>query len=40
MVKDIQKRADDIVSDVQEKSEEIMSKLQDMLGNKKEEREL
>ena len=35
-VKDIQKRADNIVSDAQEKSEEIMSKLNDMLGKKNE----
>ena len=35
-VKDIQKKADDIVSDAQEKSEEIMSKLHDMLGKKEE----
>ena len=35
-VKDLQRKADNIVSDVQEKSEEIMEKIQDMLNKQKE----
>ena len=35
-VKDIRKKADDIVSSAEEKSEEIMSKLHDMLDKKEE----
>ena len=39
-VKDIKRRADNLISDAQEKSEAIMGKLQDMLNKEKSEAEV